>query len=96
MAKSTNHWYVLVLTEEGAKFVTELGEHHTAHFKDDGQPKEFSKEMALDIANGLTWNAIPAYCVCTAHVLDYGQPYMYDKGRFHWEWYPTEKDLGNK
>lgn len=89
MAKSTKkHWYVLVCSCEGAKFVTSLGEHHTAYWDDKEKPMELSQAWAFDIARGLQWNGTPAYAVCQEWEQEH-QPYAYYRG--HFEWFNDEK-----
>lgn len=83
MAKSKNHWYVLVCTPEGAKYVTGIGEHHTVYWDKDKAPKEFSKEYALDLAKGLCWNCFHAVAVCSEWEREH-QPYAYYRGHFEW------------
>lgn len=84
MAKTTQkHWYVLVCTGEGAKFVTGEGEHHTAYWDKDKVPKEFSKEYALDMTRGLCLNGYNAFAVCREWEQP-NQPYAYYCGHFEW------------
>ena len=42
------------------KYVTSLGEHHTAHWESGKEAKYFSKSMVLDICRGFAWNGISA------------------------------------
>ena len=79
------HWYILVLTDKGPKFVTKLGANRTAYWGATDKPLEVSKEWANDICIGLTWNGYLAYPVCTTYEIS-SQPYMYDKGAFEWHW----------
>ncbi len=84
MAKK-NYYYVIVLTDEGAKFVTGIMPHHYAEYDALKTPKSFPKEMESDIAWGLMANFNQAYMVQTPYEIT-TQPYMYDKGNFKWEW----------
>ena len=90
-----NHWYIMVLSNKGPKFVTKLGEHRTAYWEDEGTPKEFTKDMATDMCIGFAWNGIRAFPVCSPCELP-TQPYQYDKGCFEWHDYPTENDINVK
>ena len=83
MANTTkNHWYVIVCTTEGAKFVTGT-EYHTAYWDENEKPLELSKAHAQDIANGLWLNGFVAYAVCMNWEID-RQPYRYELGHFEW------------
>jgi len=89
--KQKNWYYVMVLTSEGPKFVTSLGEGKTAYWDKLKAPKEFSKEWAEDLAFGLQVNGHMAYSVCMKFALDH-QPYYYERGHFEWkEDEPVEK-----
>lgn len=84
MAKKSNYWYVLVLTNEGPKFVTNILPKQTAEWDKLGTPMEMSKEYAQSVATGLCLNFHMAYSVCQPFPID-RQPYFYDKGNFTWE-----------
>ena len=79
--KKKYYHYVLVFTNNGPKFVTGLGDHHTAYWDELKAPKEFSKEWADDIVFGLRCNWYSAVRVTTPIELD-TQPYRYDAGHF--------------
>lgn len=79
------HWYVLVLTAKGPKFVTKLGEHRIAYWVATDKPLELTKEMANGISIGLTWNGNPAYPVCVNYEIE-TQPFMYERGQYQWHW----------
>lgn len=84
MAKK-NYWYVLVLTNEGPKFVTGILPKKTAEWDKLKPPMEFtSKEYAQDVAIGLCANFHIAFSVCQPFALD-SQPYFYKNGQFRWE-----------
>lgn len=83
MAKK-NHYYVLVCTSEGAKFVTRVGEHHTAFWDVTEPPQEFSKTYAEDMVNGLMWNGHIAYLVVSP--IEYHEhPYNYAEWECEWK-----------
>lgn len=84
MAKQKEYWYVLVMEDDGPAFVTGTGDHHMAYWNKSEKPKEFSKEWALDMMKGLTWNGFTAYPVCSPIELDH-QPYNYQKWQIKWE-----------
>ena len=88
--KQTNWWYVIVMTDEGPKFVTEIGDHHTAYWNYKDAPLELSKEWATDMVKGLTWNGYVAYPVCMPCEID-NQPYNYKK--WHIEWKENEPEV---
>jgi len=81
--KKKNYWYVLVMTEEGPKFVTGT-EYHTAFWDKEKAPEELGKYWAEDICRGLLLNGYLAYTVCMPIELD-TQPYNYGKGKFEWK-----------
>ena len=83
MAKKKNYWYVIVMTNNGAVFVTGTGNHHTATWNRKEKPREFGKEYAEEIAFGLTLNGHLAYAVETRYEVT-TQPYRYNEGNFYW------------
>lgn len=84
MAKKTNFWYVLVLTDEGPKFVTDVDySDKSAHWNKSEKPLELSEAWSKDLAFGLCWNGYMAYSICQSFPLD-NQPYFYNKGHFEW------------
>ena len=83
MAKK-NHYYVLVITNCGAVFVTDVPHRNEAEWDRLQKPKEFSKEYASDIALGLCCNGYLAYMVCQPFEIS-NQPYRYDFGCLRWE-----------
>ena len=89
--KKKNYWYVLVLTSEGAKFVTGI-EHDTkiAHWDGLEKPLEFSESMAKDLAFGLNANFFLAYPVCMPFEITH-QPYFYKLGKFEWKPFKEEQ-----
>lgn len=83
MANKTNYWYILVLTESGAKFVTNILPHRTAEWDELGKPMEFTQNMAKEIAKGLMLNFNTAFPVCSPIELD-KQPYNYQDWKIEW------------
>ena len=85
------HWYILVLTDEGPKFLTKLLGHKDAEWDMLQPPLELSEIMAKEIAFGLMVNFYMAYPVCAPIELS-SQPYFYSKGKFNWEWNKEGED----
>ena len=84
MATKKKTWYyVIVFTEEGPKYVTGEGDHHTAYWDKLEAPKEMSKEYARGMVIGLLWNGYNAQLVASPIELD-RQPFLYDRGNFEW------------
>ena len=83
MSKKTNYWYILVLTESGAKFVTELQPRKVACWDELGKPLEMSQTIAKEIAKGLMLNFYTAFPVCSPIELD-KQPYNYKDYKIEW------------
>ena len=80
-----NHYYVLVFTDNGAKFVTGLSEHHTAIWDTDKPPKNMSKNKADGVAFGLNLNGFIAVTASRQWEIE-NQPYNYNNGHFEWHW----------
>ena len=87
--KKKNFWYVLVMSDEGPKFVTKIGDHHTAYWNEKETPLEMSEVWAKDVAKGLLLNWFTAYAVCSPIEVGY-HPYRYSK--YHIEWKENEED----
>lgn len=85
----TKWWYILVMTNEGPKFVTDIGSDRTAKWEKDKPPYEMSEKWAMDVAAGLTWNGATAFAVCSKFAITH-QPYLYKMG--HFEWVREDKD----
>ena len=84
MANRKNFYYVLVMTNTGPVFVTDIPEKNKAVWDRLKIPKEFgSKSYAYDVTMGLNLNGCPAYIVVNPFKLS-GQPYLYSKGKFKW------------
>lgn len=69
MAK-TQHYFVAINTRKGLKFITSLGDHHTAYWEDGKDAMKFTKDWAKDITVGLFWNGYEAVTI-----LDVGYQY---------------------
>ena len=63
-------YYVVVATEDGAKFVTKIDNAtKTAYWDSKGKPLAFSKSYADDLALCLTINFYPAFTLKSYHEL---------------------------
>ena len=63
-------YYVLVLSEGQAKFVTKIDDAtKTAHWESKGKPLAFSKTYAENLATCLTLNFYPAFTLKSVHEL---------------------------
>ena len=92
--KKTNYWYILVLTNEGPKFLTGFVGKSDAEWDMLKAPLEVSESTAKEVALGLMVNFFIAYPVCSPVELK-NQPYFYDKGKFKWEWNDNGKKNDN-
>lgn len=78
-----NHYYVLVCTDFGPVFVTNLLSGHRAEWDRLKAPMECPKWQAEEIADGLSMNGYTAMMVVFRREC-LNQPYYYENG--HWEW----------
>ena len=63
-------YYVLVLSDGQAKFVTKIDDAtKTAHWESKGKPLAFSKTYAENLATCLTLNFYPAFTLKSVHEL---------------------------
>ena len=91
MANKKNYWYVLVLTDYGAIFVTKINYgNRTAEWNKLEKPLEMSMQRAKDITWGLMANFNTAFAVCSPIEITC-QAYYYNKGHFVWEEYETKE-----
>jgi len=89
--KSTvkDHWYVLVFTEAGPKYVTKVDNaRREAYWNIDDVPHEMTKENAQYMAMALSWNGHTAIPVCARWEID-THPYRYHN--YHIEWVENEE-----
>ena len=85
--KKQNYWYVLVLTNEGPKFVTKVEwQTKTAHWEKLEAPIELGETRAKDLTFGLMVNCYAAFAICSPIELD-SQPYLYNLGQFEWKFF---------
>ena len=78
------HYYVMVFTEEGPKYVTGIGEHHTAEWNMLEKPLEMSSSFAEDVYTGLCWNFHTAILVKSRFEIE-SQPYRYNEYKINFE-----------
>lgn len=84
MAKKKEYWYVLVMTKNGAVFVTETNNwERTAKWEKEKKPMKFTKDDAQYLAMALTMNSHLAYAVSDTWEHKQ-QPYRYENGSFYW------------
>lgn len=90
--KKKKHYYVLVITDAGPKFVTKVNYgDKTAEWNYDEKPLEFEKVRAEDLVLGLNLNMNQAYLICQNWEID-SQPYRYDKWKISWQKRETEEE----
>lgn len=91
MAKTKKKYFVLCCTSEGAKFVTKVNwSDKVSEWNVNEEPLAMSKEVAHDIALGLTWNCgFCAYVVESDY--DVNHPYAYKSGHWEWKWNGKEE-----
>ena len=77
MANKKYHYYVLVFTENGPKYVTGIGDHHTAYWKTEDKPLEMSSSWAEDVYRGLCLNFFTATLVKSLFEIEH-HPYNYE------------------
>lgn len=92
MANKKNYWYVLVMTDNGPKFVTKVNySDKTAEWNYNEEPLELDRGRAQDLSMGLTLNSNMAYAVCQSWEID-SHPYRYSMGKFEWKWNEEEEE----
>lgn len=96
MSKTKYFYYVLVMTNYGAVFVTSINNaERTAKWNKLEKPLKMSKKDAEFMAKALTWNGNLAYAVTTEYELSY-QPYLYQTGEFKWMKKEDEEEVLEK
>jgi len=80
-----NHYYVLVITNDGPKFVTKVNYgDKTAEWNYKEKPLEMSKSEAEDLVLGLNLNYNMAYLVCQKWEIE-SHPYYYEHYELSWK-----------
>lgn len=83
-AKKKKHYYVLVMTEAGPKFVTKVNYgDKTAEWDYKEKPLELDKFWAEDLVLGLNLNYNQAYLICQNWEIEH-QPYRYEDYKLQW------------
>lgn len=85
-----NHYYVLVMGNDGPSFVTEM--HYgskMAYWKKSEKPLEMSKSEAESLTLGLNLNFHLAFTIMHPVEIE-TQPYLYELGK--WEWVKKDKE----
>lgn len=90
------HYYVLVVSERGPKFVTKVNyANKTAEWNYEEKPLEMSKERAEDLVLGLCLNFNTAYVVCQPFEID-SHPYNYKDFELTFEEKEEEPETGDE
>lgn len=90
MAKKTNWYYVMVMSDGGPVFVTSVEySPKVAHWDKTEKPLALDKYRAEDLTLGLNLNFHTAFMVCSKFELD-TQPYRYDA--YHIDWVENDKE----
>ena len=83
------HWYVLVFTEAGPKYVTKVNNaNREAYWNIADAPYEMTKENAQYLAMALSWNGHTSVPVGVRWEID-THPYRYSQ--YHIEWVENEE-----
>lgn len=90
--KKKNHYYVLVMTAAGPKFVTKVNYgDKTAEWNYEEKPLELDKFWAEDLVLGLNLNWNTAYLICQKWEIEH-QPYRYEDYKIQWVEREKEKE----
>ena len=84
MANKKYHYYVMVFTESGPKYVTKILPHHTAEWKAEDKPLEMSASWAEDVYRGLCLNFFTATLVKSLFEIEH-HPYNYEDYEIDWK-----------
>ena len=90
MAKKKYYYYVVVFTDYGPVFVTNIPERNYAKWDKFGKPMELGKSFAEDVAMGLNLNGYSAAMVVYPYERQ-NQLYYYENGQFQWKLNEKEK-----
>lgn len=81
--KKKIHYYVLVMTDNGPKFVTDT-KGSDAYWNIDDKPLEMDKSYAEEVARGLTLNWHLAFVVAQPWEIE-SHPYNYQNWKIEWK-----------
>lgn len=85
MSKKKLHYYVLVITDAGPKFVTDVNyADKTAEWDYNEKPLELDKSWAEDLAMGLNLNFHVSFVVAQPWEID-SHPYRYSDWKIEWK-----------
>ena len=84
MANKKYHYYVLVFTNEGPKYVTALKTGKYAEWKTENKPLEMSASWAEEIYKGLNLNFHLCVLVKSVYEID-THPYNYNDFKLNFE-----------
>lgn len=75
--KTKYHYYILVFTSTGCKYVTGVNySNRETYWEEQEKPLELTKEIAHDISLGLAWNGFNNQVVMSRYEIE-NQPYNY-------------------
>lgn len=95
-SKKKNHYYVLVMTNDGPKFVTKVNYgDKTAEWNYKEKPLELEKVWAEDLVLGLNLNYHLAYVVCQKWEIE-RHPYRYEDYKLDWKERKPEEESEEK
>lgn len=83
------HYYVMVFTPEGPKYVTNILPGHMAEWKTEDKPLEMSASYAEDVYTGLCLNFFTAVLIKSRFEVEH-HPYNYEDYRI--EFIKKEED----
>ena len=85
MANKKYYYYVLVFTDEGPVYVTDVDNaDRTAQWNKEEKPRKFSDTWATELAFGLTVNGHSAVAIKSTYEIT-SQPYRYTDWCIKWE-----------
>lgn len=83
MASKKYHYYVLVMSNEGPVYVTNIRPHHWCEWNKDEKPLEMSASYAEDVYTGLCLNFNQAVLVKSRFEIEH-HPYNYADYEIQW------------
>ena len=90
--KKKYYYYVLVMTDNGPKFVTSINyQNKVAHWDATEKPLELGQLRADDLTFGLICNFNVCYTVKSPIQIE-EQPYRYSVGHFEWVFDKEEEE----
>ena len=78
MARKTEEYVIGILFPKKdrteIKYVTSVGDHHTAYWEDGKKAEIFAKSTALDMCQGFAWNGIAAIPILKESYITFENP----------------------